>query len=171
MTHSLHKIFRCLSRLGRDSNGSMVIETALVTPVLILMSLGGFEVSHMISRQHELQGGISEATAISLAANLGAETDVTELATLLRSSLDLTDGQVVVQKVFRCDASTNFVELSSECENFYGSSTDNSGGGNDADTISSYVKLQLTDTYTPVWSKFGVGGAVTYKVERMVQLS
>jgi len=167
----IFKITDALARLRRDNRGTMVIETALVTPVLALMAIGGFEVSHMVARQHELQGGVSEATSIALAANLGAETDTQELASLLRSSLDLEGEQVIVTKLYRCDASSSFVATAGECENYYGGSDDNNGEGNDAQYVSSYVKVELSDSYSPIWSKIGVGSSFTYDVERMVQLS
>lgn len=164
-------LFQNLGRLGSDNRGSMVIETAIVAPVLVLMSIGGFEVSAMVARQHELQSGIAEAEAVALAANLGAETDTVKLQSMIEESLDLDQGQVTVTKVYRCDAGRELVSAASSCENYFGSSDSNSGGGNDAETVSEYVKLQVTDTYTPIWAHIGIGGKVTYKVDRMVQLS
>ena len=37
--------------------------------------------------------------------------------------------------------------------------------------ISTYVKVDLTDTYTPTWSKFGVGKPLTFNITRTVQVS
>lgn len=171
MKRLMIRVIERLSQLGRDSGGSMVIETAVVTPVLALMALGGFEVSHMVARQHELQSGAAEATAVALAANMSAETSTTELADLLRDTLDLKGDQVVVTKVYRCETATSYVTTIDQCENYFGSSTDNNGGGNDATRYSEYVKVKLQDTYEPIWTKLGLGGAFTYNVERMVQLS
>jgi len=41
----------------------------------------------------------------------------------------------------------------------------------DAAQVSTYIKITLTDTYTPQWTSFGVGGPVNYSVVRMVQIS
>ncbi|NCU11657.1 MAG: pilus assembly protein, partial [Sphingomonadaceae bacterium] len=57
-----------LGRLHRESDGAMVIETALVAPVLVLLSLGAFQISGVIARQTELQSAASEAAAIALAS-------------------------------------------------------------------------------------------------------
>jgi Flp pilus assembly protein TadG len=41
--------FSLLRRLGGDSRGSMAIETALVAPTLIMMTLGIFEVGTVVA--------------------------------------------------------------------------------------------------------------------------
>jgi len=46
---------KLLARLARDERGAMLIETAFIAPVLILMSLGAFQVSQVVARQTELQ--------------------------------------------------------------------------------------------------------------------
>ena len=56
-----------LHRLLRDSQGVAAIETALVAPVLILLSLGSFQISQMVARQHELSNGADEAAAMGAA--------------------------------------------------------------------------------------------------------
>ena len=54
---------RHLATLLRDTRGAMLIETAIVAPVLVLMSLGAFQVSTMVARQSELQSAVAEASA------------------------------------------------------------------------------------------------------------
>lgn len=63
MTMTANSLFR---RLAADQTASMAIETALVTPVLVVMTLGGFEASAMVARQSELQSAVAEATSLSL---------------------------------------------------------------------------------------------------------
>ena len=57
-------MIRALALLVRDDRGSMAIETAFVAPVLLLLSLGGFEVSQMVAGQTELQSAAAEAAAV-----------------------------------------------------------------------------------------------------------
>lgn len=147
-----------LRRLARNKRGSVVIETAIVAPMLVMMSIGTFEVSRMISRQHELQSGVSEATSIALAANMGAETQTTELKNILKESLDLDDNDVSVVKLYRCNVSSEMRSSANGCD-----------GSNDV--LSTYVRITLTDTYSPVWSHMGVAGDFNYSVTRTVQLS
>ena len=39
-----------LGKLGRDQRGTMAIETALVAPVLLALSMGGYEASRIFAR-------------------------------------------------------------------------------------------------------------------------
>lgn len=43
-----------ISRLQQDRQGAMVVETAIVLPALVMLSLGAFDASKMIARQTEL---------------------------------------------------------------------------------------------------------------------
>lgn len=141
----------------RDARGSTVIETALVAPVLALLALGGYDVSRMVSRQHELAGGAVEMQTIVLAAASGTATDTATIKTALVNTMNLDPSKVTITKVYRCNTSTTLVSSSGSC----GAS----------DKVSTYVKVTLTDTYTPTWTKYGVGGPFNYSVTRMVQVS
>ena len=140
-----------------DQQGSMMIETAIVAPVLVMMGLGTFEVSSIVSRQHELQTAASEGEIIALAAAQGATTDISTVKDILKASIGLTDDQITVSRFYRCNATETTVTSADSC--------------NEDDIVSSYIKLDLTDSYTPVWTEFGVGSAIDLDVERTVQLS
>ena len=159
------RLSRALRRLVRNRAGSMAIETALVAPMLVLLSIGGFETSRMVMRQHELQSGVSEAEALALAANMGAETQTGNLAAMLQQSLDLTAQQVSVSKKYRCRWNTALITDKTTC-----SSYDEDEGDFD-DKISEYLILRIEDSYSPIWNKLGILGPVNYVVERRVQLS
>ncbi len=147
------------ARLLDDSQGTVVIETAFVAPVLILMAIGSFEVSHMVARQHELQSGASEAMAVVLAANVGAHTNTQHLEAMLEGSLDLDEDQVTVTKYYRCNADADFVSSADACDGGNNGQGADEEHGNDEDTVvSTYIKLQLSDTYSPIWTKIGVSG-------------
>lgn len=145
------------SAFRRCARGSVVIETALVAPVLITLALGGYETSRIVSRQHELQTGAAEAEAIALAANQGASTDTTTLKSILMSSLTLSTSQVTVDKLYRCGSNNSRVTDPTTC-----------GTGQ---VVSTYVRLTLTDSYTPSWTSFGMGSTLNFSVVRTVQLA
>lgn len=147
---------KTIRALLRNSRGSMAIETAIVAPVLIMMSLGTFETSIIVARQHELQSGAAEGEIIAMAAAQGAATNAEQIQTIIAESLDLPLEKVAVQKLFRCDSNNNRVSAKDNCP------TDS--------VVTSYVRIILTDTYTPVWTEFGVGAPVNFRVERMVLL-
>ena len=149
-----------LARL-RDQRGSMAIETALVTPLLALMGLGVFEVSSIVSREQQLQSAANEASEIILAAAGGSGIESDDLAVIIEASLDLEDGQLVIVDRYRCGtASTLSATLPTP-----------STGCAASQQIYAYVQLTVTDTYTPLWTKFGVSSPIQYNVVRTVQVS
>ena len=144
-----------IPRLLRDTRGTMLIETAIVAPVLVLMSLGAFQVSTMVARQSELQSAAAEASAIALAAMPDTNAKRATLKSVIMASSGLPSNQVTVAQTHRCGTSSSFTN-SNSC-----------GSGL---KISTYVRIDLTDTYTPAWTSFGVGSPITYNVTRYVML-
>ena len=146
-----------LSLFLRDERGTFAIETVLVIPLLVLMALGTYEVSSVVSRQQELQSAASEAEMIILSAANGAGVSSDDLKTIIKSSVGLTDTQLTLEAQWRCDDAETKETDPSECDI--------------SEPISEYVKLTLTDTYTPIWTTYGVGSPFSYTVERTVQVS
>lgn len=145
-----------LRRMVRDLQGVMAIETAIVAPVIVLMALGTFEVGRIVSRQQELQSAASEAEGIVLAAAAGSGTSSDTMKSVIKDSLGLADNEVTLQQRFRCNLSSQLTTDASTCD------TDQ--------PIYQYVLLDVTDTYTPIWTRFGVGKALNYRVERTIQV-
>lgn len=149
-----------LTRLASDATGAMAIETAIVAPVLATMALGAFEASNVVSRQQDLQSAANEASVIILAAAGGTGVSSADLEDILEASLGLQDSQLQLAQRYRCDDSgtvTAIKPTTASCGN--------------TKPIYTYVQLTLTDTYTPIWTEFGVGEPVNYNVVRMVQVS
>lgn len=140
-----------------DRAGSMAVETALVAPVLLLMSLGGFEVSMMIARQTELQSAAAEAAAIVMAAQPDTPAKIARIESVVETSAGLAADQVAIIKLFRCGTNAGYASAAASC----GTSQD----------VSTFLRITLTDAYTPYWSGFGAGRPVSYRVVRTVQLS
>jgi Flp pilus assembly protein TadG len=149
-------IHACLLGALRDERGSMVIETALIAPALAALALGSFDVSMMVTREQQLQSAANEATEIVLAAAGGSGVSSTDLETILESSLNLDSGDVTLTPLYRCETGATSTTVPS-CT-----------GSNH---LYSYVKLTITDTYTPMWTKFGVGHDVSFDIQRTVQVS
>lgn len=146
--------------LPRDARGTITIETAIVAPVLVLMGLGCFDVSQMVSRQSDLQSAAAEAEAIvqaSVPTDAAARTRVQEV---LAASIDPDDSNPndseTVTEIYRCGTGA-YVAEQPTC-----------GTG---EKMSTYIKIVLTNSYTPTWTSFGVGGTIDYNVVRMVQIS
>ena len=154
MMFSLRTLVRGLCA---STHGSVVIETAIVAPVLVVLSLGTFDVSRMVARQHELQTGATYLEGIVLAVAKGAGTNVTTIRNALATSLNLPLSKVNVVKIYRCGSDTSMVSLASDCS--------------DPNDTSVYVKVTLNDSYTPLWTQFGVGSPLNYNLVRTVQVS
>jgi len=148
---------RFLSSLRRCTRGAIAIETAIVAPILLTLSVGAFEASSIVARQHELQSAASEGEAIALTFASGASSDVNKVKDILQASLDLGEDQITVAKVFRCGISDELVDDSSTC-------------GED-DIVSTYLRFQMNDNYTPLWTGFGIGKPIDFSVTRTVQVS
>ncbi len=157
-----------MARIRVDENGSMAIETAFVAPVLLVMALGGFEASSMVARQTELQSAAAEAAAVVRAVAPETASDRATVRDIVATSLCgktqpvITDGQatcgsvtVDVDPVYRCGTATAYVTAAGSC----GSAVEYQ-----------FIKIDLTDTYSPIWAEWGVGSAVTYDVNRTVQV-
>lgn len=144
------------SALRRDERGAMLVETAIVAPVLVLMSLGAFQVSQVIARQTELQGAMAEASAIAMTALPTTTTQRTALKSVIVSSTELTDQQVVVTQAFRCGSATTYVSSADQCV---------------GTKVANYVKIELNDTYTPAWAEWGIGSPIQFNVDRYVMVN
>ncbi|MEZ5689385.1 MAG: TadE/TadG family type IV pilus assembly protein [Caenibius sp.] len=138
-----------------DQRGTMAIETVFVLPILIALAVGGFEVSNIVSRQQELQSGASEAEAIILAAAAGTGTDSATLRTILHESLDIPEDNITLDAKYRCGTAATL--------------SDTGGACGTAKTYQ-FIQMNLVDTYTPLWARYGVGSAITYNVTRTIQV-
>jgi len=146
--------------LFRDARGSVAIETVIIAPVLALLGLGTFDVSQMVSRQSDLQSAAAEAEAIVQAA---VPTDATargKVRDVLKSSIDPDDTNPndteTVTEIYRCGTGAYQTALPT-CAT--------------GSKLSTYIKIVLTNSYTPNWTSFGVGHRIDYSVVRTVQIS
>lgn len=150
-------MMRGLIRLLKDTAGAVVIETALLTPALVLMSVGTFQVSQVVARQHELQAGADEAMSMALGGWVDNDTQIGVMKTVIQRSTGVASDNITITRMYRCGLATSYVTDKSTCAS--------------TDIVSSYLKLKLKDTYNPMWTSFGVGAPINLGVVRMVQVS
>ena len=141
----------------RDNRGSVVVETALVAPVLALMSVGAFQVSQAVARQHELQTGADDAASLALAGWQHDTGDINAIRQVIQRTLSLNANQVTLARKFRCGTNTALVDDRATCT--------------PGTIVTSYLQIRLTDTYRPMWADFGVGSDIDYDVRRLVVVS
>ncbi len=146
-----------MHNLFTDDSGSTVIETAFVIPILAMMALGGFDVSKIVARHMDLQTAVGEAESIVLASPPNDSDDRAVLEDVIEASTGLADSQVTLTSQYRCNSATALVNAVTSC--------------NIGDTISEFITIRMTDTYSPLWTTFGVGSDVDYDISRRVQVS
>jgi Flp pilus assembly protein TadG len=149
-----------LTRLRGDARGTITIEVAIVAPVLILLGLGSFDVSQMVSRQSDLQSAAAEAEAIVQASPPTDSAARDKVHDILKTSIDPDDTNPAdtetVSEIYRCGGGA-YVTAKPTCAT--------------GDKLSTYIKVELTNTYTPSWTAFGVGEPIDYSVVRTIQIS
>jgi Flp pilus assembly protein TadG len=146
---------KLLARLARDERGAMLIETAFIAPVLILLSLGAFQVSQVVARQTELQEAAAQAASIAMAAAPDTAAKRTVVKNVIVASTGLAADKVTITEKFRCGTDTTFVDSASTCVGV---------------KVANYVLIQIDDTYTPLWARWGFGSALTFNVDRYVMV-
>lgn len=148
-----------LSRLRRDRDGMMAVETAIVATTVALLSLGAFQVSSFVARQNEMQGAVADAAAIALAAKPDSTQKLATIKSIIMTSTGLPAEKVSVTYLYGCGNTTNTSVDPEFCNN------------HDEERRWTYVRIVLTDTYSPMWSKMGLGSGVALRVDRLVQIS
>ena len=143
------------ARLRQDEKGSMAIETAFVIPCLLTLALGGFEVSTMVARQTDLQSAAAEAASIVRATVPETQAERDTVRDVLASSTGLDSSQITITEIYRCGIATNYVINSDIC------------GG---DIKYKFIRVDLTDSYVPTWTEWGLGSGIDYNISRTVQI-
>lgn len=145
-----------LRQLGRGEEGTALIETALVAPILILLAIGTFEASAMVARQSELQSTAEQATEIALAVVPDTVEERNEIKAILMESSGLSHARIDLRPKYRCGSESTLRDTPPSCSE---------------ESLSTYISIEITDEYQPVWSKLGVSKSFDYEVNRTVQIS
>ncbi len=146
-----------LASLRRDDRGAVVIETAIIAPLLALMGIASFQVSQAVARQHELQTGADAAASMALAGWKTSTGSTNAIKEVLKKTLTLTDAQVTITTKYRCNVETTYV-------------TDKTTCASDA-IVTTYLDIVLTDTFTPIYADFGIAAPIAFNVKRTVLVS
>jgi len=142
-------------RLFGSVDGVAAIEAALIAPVMVVLALGSFEISNVIARRSELQGAMAEASGIALATEPTSESRRGTVKEIIMQSTNLGANDVTVDAAYRCGSGEDYVETVTSCG---------------ADRVSSYVKIELDSSYTPLWTEFGIGSPIEQSLTRYVMI-
>lgn len=134
----------------------MAIETAIIAPVLVALSIGGFEVGSMVARQTELQSAAAEAAAIVRASTPATSEERLAIRNVVATSAKVRSGQVSVVQIYRCADSTHYETSADECDN--------------GQVVNKFIRVSIWEYRRPIWAEFGIGSSVTFNVTRTVQV-
>lgn len=150
------QLAQILARLRSDIAGAMIVETAVIAPVLILLSLGAYQVSNAVARESELQNAMNVAQGVALASAPDDDGKRLVLKQIIAASASVPIEDIEVTAAYRCNSTTTYVETETACSV--------------GDKVSSYVKINITDSFEPVWTEFGFGKTITLGAERYILL-
>lgn len=156
------------TRVCADDKGSMAIETAFIAPVLLIMALGGFEVSTMVARQTELQSAAAEAAAVVRAVVPESASERNTVRDIVATSLCGKTAPTVAEGIATCGSVSVEVTPVYRC----GTATAYSltAGGCGSGVEYQFIRVDLSDSYAPTWTEWGVGEGFDYNVTRTVQI-
>lgn len=146
---------RIFEALIARTDGTALIETAIVAPVLIMMSIGVFETSRMVARQSELQSTAEQATEIALATVPDTQSELDKVKAKMMESSGLGAARITLQFKYRCGTGTLDTTMPS-CSD---------------DSLNTYIAMSISDEYQPVWTEWGVSRSFEFHVDRTVQIS
>ena len=140
----------------RSNEGSMIIETAIVLPVLGILAFGGMEASMMAARSSELQSASAEAAAVVLAHRPRTADERDTIESIVEASTGLEDDSVTLTVKYRCETDDELLDSKTSCD--------------PNKLISEFITVTIVDQYVPRWTGFGIGGPINYNYERRVQV-
>jgi len=146
-----------LQRLRAAREGAVIVEVALLAPIVVMIGLGTVDASRIVARQAQLQSGISEGAQIVLAAAPDNDSKITAIKSVIASTTGLATSNVTITTVYRCGTDAAFVSLPGYCSV--------------TGEISKYLQVIVTDNYKPYWTSFGIGKSINMKIRRNIQIS
>lgn len=146
-----------LAAFWRDRNGAAVVEMAIALPILLALSLGGFDASQVVARNTELQTALAEAEAVTLAKLPENQGEVDTIEDIVEASTGLADDKVTFTRMYRCDTDAEMVEEFTDC-----------AAGS---IVAEFLEITVTDSYEPIWAEFGIGSTVNFNFTRTVQIA
>lgn len=140
----------------RDEGGAVLIETAFIAPVLLIMSIGAFDVSKGVARQTELQEVAAEFAAIAMARETVGQAELEQMKDIAIASARIDEDAIDIAENVKCGTEAELYASNYECPG-------------DAEQ-SRILTISIEDTYNPTWTSFGVGGPIELSVVRSVQI-
>lgn len=137
------------ARVRMDERGTAAIELAFTLPILLLLSVGAFDVSMLIAKQIDYQQAAAEVASLALARP--PQADTAYLKTAVATAAGLDESKVTITTSLKC----NGVASNSSC----------TVGQEQA----RFVTLTMQGQYVPVWTHFGIDHTIDMTVTRTIR--
>jgi Flp pilus assembly protein TadG len=145
-----------LKNLRGDDRGAVLIETAFITPVLLIMSIGAYDISRGVARQTELQEVAAEFAAIAMARETVSDAELEQMKEIAVASAGVDEDAVEIVQNTKCGTNPTLRSATYSCLS--------------NEERSLILTITINTVYTPTWTDFGVGGPIQLKVVRSVQI-
>lgn len=144
-----------MRRLLVDQNGAMAVETALVAPLLVLLGIGGFQVSDLVSNQHNLEAAAAMGEQVALASKPDSQAKLNTMKDVIQSTTGVPASNITTAFKYRC-GTTATLQTTTDCG---------------TDPAWMFVQITVSDTFTPLWAQLGIGSPISLQISRTVQIS
>jgi Flp pilus assembly protein TadG len=111
--------FRLLNALWHDTEGSVLLEATVLTPVLLVLFLGAYEFSWYFNRQQLVETGVRDAARYLGAASPNPCGDSTLLANAQNIATTNSDGTARVPGWGTSDVSISCTTIDNSANNYY----------------------------------------------------
>jgi Flp pilus assembly protein TadG len=143
-------------KLKSDERGAVLVETAVIAPVLLIMSIGAYDVSRGVARQTELQEVAAEFAAIAMARESVGQAELDQMKQIAVAAAGVEDSAIDVAEYVKCGIAPELYVATYSCP-----------GDEEQSRI---LTISIDATYVPTWTSFGVGEPINLTVTRSVQI-
>lgn len=140
-------------RIARAQEGVAAIEFCLTLPILLMMTVGAYDISQMIATRMDYQQALTEVAGLAIAQPPQGES-YGYLKNAAATAAKVDAEKITITSDYRCN---NASVTGSTCPNA-------------TDERALYVSITVTGNYTPKWQHFGIDASVPMTITRTVRV-
>ncbi len=148
--------------LARSAHGSVVVEIALLTPVLLLMLIAAVDFGSFIYQKMQLQSAARAGAQFAIQSD-ATITDTTGIENAVRTASELDFGGVTI-------TTTEFCGCSDGSESAPDTTTGCSGTCTGGEFPGLFVRVVVTGDFTPLFPYPGIPNPVSLEAETSLRV-
>ncbi len=138
--------------IWRREDGVAAIEFCLTMPVLLLFTLGVYDVSQLVAKRLDYQQAVAEVTGLVIAQP--PRSDFSQYIDVAAAAAAVPRSAVSITREVRCN---NVVITGIMCPS-------------SAEERAIYITIAVSGSYVPAWTHFGIDGALPIRISRTVRV-